>query len=176
MKEVIHSDIKFRYEEDDCFEIENSKLHSIINNKIGEIKTVEFVWYRREKDVLLFIEAKPSFSNPNNPPKKEGHGFDANIDEIYQKFICSLELYFAAILKRQNDNEICENLKTLNYKAIDIKCLLIIKGHTKIACRNIMNTLSKRLKKHMEIWKIKIGVLNDEIALQYGIINGIINT
>ena len=76
---------------DNAFEIENSKIYK----ELGEgIKSVEFV--RGIDDMLLFVEAKTTFPNPNNPSEDEPNRFLDEIENICDKFIL---LIFSCLLK-----------------------------------------------------------------------------
>ncbi|MCL2049709.1 MAG: hypothetical protein FWG87_13400 [Defluviitaleaceae bacterium] len=61
------------------------------NKKYKHVKSVEFIRGRGKK--LFFIEAKTSFANPNNTKGKDN--FRNEINEVFYKFLHSLNLYFA---------------------------------------------------------------------------------
>ena len=73
---------------DNAFHIEESEVYS----KIGEgIKSVEFI--RAVDDKLVFVEAKTTFPNPDNPSVENYKRFQAEISDVCDKFIHSLNLY-----------------------------------------------------------------------------------
>src|SRR3712207_8075410 len=111
------------FQEDRIFKIEKSKLH----NKIGDgIKVVEFLFLKDEYE-LDFIEAK---SSSPRPTKDNIIRFNEFIEEISDKFIHSFNLYYSAILKRnENYEEINNNFLKLDSSKIKLKFILVIKGH-----------------------------------------------
>ena len=75
--------------------IANNSFHiekADVYKNIGEgVRSVEFI--RAKNDMLLFVEAKLSFPNPNNPDTDNKAKFQKEIDEICEKFIHSLNLF-----------------------------------------------------------------------------------
>jgi hypothetical protein len=63
-----------------AFHIEKSNIYTKLKDSI---KTVEFI--RAKGDNLLFVEAKSSFPNPNNPESYTK--FQSEIDDICDKFV-----------------------------------------------------------------------------------------
>ncbi|MEA5003852.1 MAG: hypothetical protein VB081_10170, partial [Christensenella sp.] len=110
------------YEESHLFYVEKSSIY----NKLGNgICTIEFVLYNKH-DKVLMIEAKSSSPKPSNQ-----EDFDSFIDEIYNKFAHSVELYFSLVLNRIDDNkgEMPDVFKSTDYSIVEIKLLLVINGH-----------------------------------------------
>lgn len=97
---IKESGMEFNAAHDDSFYIEKSDLYNSFI-PLG-VKTVEFLWLKNS-EILLFIEAKSSFSNPNKV-----NDFNKNIEDICEKFTHSIDLFFAVLLKRLEDkvNEI----------------------------------------------------------------------
>lgn len=153
------------FQEDEVFKIEMSTLH----NKIGSgIKVVEFVLLRNNNE-LNFIEAKSSSPRPtsNNIIR-----FNEFIDEISDKFIHSFNLFYSAILRRNNDyDEISSKFFQLDNSKTKFKFILVIKGHDIEWLLPISEALKKKLSYQNIIWKSEVIVMNDNIANKYNLIN-----
>lgn len=152
------------FEEDKIFQIEKSKLQKKIGNGI---KVVEFIFLRNENE-LNFIEAK---SSSPRPTKQNVIRFNEFIDEISDKFIHSFNLFYSAILKRNNDNgEINNTFFELDNSKIKLKFILVIKGHDLKWLLPISDALNKKLSYQNTIWKSEVIVMNDTIAYKYNLI------
>lgn len=156
------------FQEDRIFKIEKSKLH----NKIGDgIKVVEFLLLKDEYE-LDFIEAK---SSSPRPTKDNIIRFNEFIEEISDKFIHSFNLYYSAILKRnENYGEINNNFLKLDSSKIKLKFILVIKGHEIEWLLPISDALKKKLSYHNTIWKSEVIVMNDKIAKKYNLVKEVI--
>lgn len=84
------------FEENKLFKIEHSALHKSLKDgfKIVEIITL------LSNNSIAFVEAKSSFARYENIDH-----FEKDIDEIYQKFTTSIDLYFSTLMKRRLDNQ-----------------------------------------------------------------------
>lgn len=80
----------FSWDEADCLRIEKSETYTHLGSGV---KICEFV--ANDSGVILFVEAKSSFSSPANPGD-----FAANIEEICDKFRDSLLLFAGMLLGR----------------------------------------------------------------------------
>ena len=69
-------------------DIEESAAYASIG---GCVKSVEFI--RAIDDKLVFVEAKTTFPNPDNPSAGNDERFQAEINYVCDKFIHSLNLY-----------------------------------------------------------------------------------
>ena len=63
----------------------------LLTLKYNQAYTVEFV--RVTENRLLFVEAKTSFANTNNPAEGNFVKFQSEIDQIYEKLMHSLNMY-----------------------------------------------------------------------------------
>lgn len=165
MVEINESNMVFgEFEEDKVFQIEKSKIH----NKIGNgIKVVEFILLKNTNE-LNFIEAK---SSSPRPTKDNLIRFDEFIGEISDKFIHSFNLYYSAILKRnENYLEINNNFFQLDNSYLKLKFILVIKNHEIDWLMPISEALKKNLSYHNTIWKSEIVVINEEIAKKHQLI------
>lgn len=165
MVEINESNMVFgEFEEDKIFQIEKS----IIHNKIGNgIKVVEFILLKNMNE-LNFIEAK---SSSPRPTKDNIIRFDEFIGEISDKFIHSFNLYYSAILKRnENYSEINNNFFQLDNSNLKLKFILVIKNHEIDWLMPISEALKKNLSYHNTIWKSEIVVINEEIAKKHQLI------
>lgn len=171
MKIITESEMNFgEYKEENLFEIEKSDLLK----SLGEgIKTVEFILLHRERNII-FLEAKKSCPNQNNmyDTLEKERKFEEYYSSITQKFTESLQVYFAAILNRCGDkNEIGNNLQNIeNYKDRDILFVLVIKNANISWLSGVKAILENKLLSLCKIWKIKVLVLNYELAQKKGLI------
>lgn len=172
MKTITESEMDFgRYEEENLFEIENSQ----ILKSLGEgIKTVEFILLRRDKNII-FLEAKKSCPNENNmhntPEKKKK--FEDYYSSITQKFTESLQVYLAAVLNRYEEpSEVGDNLRRIeNYREKEMLFVLVVKNADISWLSGPKAILENRLLSLRKIWKIKVLVLNYELAKKKGLIS-----
>lgn len=151
------------YNATDLFKIEKSKIYKSIGDYIC---TVDFILYKPKCDILM-IEAKSSSPRPDNKGD-----FDTFVDEIYKKFTHSIDLYFAVLIGRLNDNnkEIPDNFRNADYAAANIKLLLVINGHKKEWLPPINEALKRKLNAQIKIWRLKVITINHEIAKEYGLL------
>lgn len=151
---------------DNVFHIEKSPAYARLG---GDVKSVEFV--RAKDNKLLFIEAKSSFPNPNNPapnPDKEDKTgdelFQEEISDICDKFTHSLNLYSAV------DVGVTEDGFPPDYKPSDkvsLMFILVINGFDRSWCDEIEKALTNRMRDSIcisKIWKPEVFVINDEAA------------
>jgi hypothetical protein len=140
---------------EDVFQIE--KTH--INASLGS-RSVEFVLFHNEND-LLFVEAKSSAPKPEHQ-----ENFDLYIEKISEKFQHSINTFFALILKRLDDskNELPFTFRKIDYSEIEIILLLVIKGHKAHWLQPIYTALMHRLKRFIKTFRLKMSVINDEMA------------
>jgi len=73
---------------ENTFHIEEAAAYDKLRD--DKIRSVEFI--RIKNDKLLFIEAKTTFPNPDNPSEENKIKYQAEINEICEKFIHSLNL------------------------------------------------------------------------------------
>lgn len=118
---------------------------------------------------LSFVEAK---SSSPKPEPANNTNFDEFIEEIRNKFLHSLNLYYAAILRRHEKiADIPTDFQNLNNEDISIKLVLVIKGHQFAWLAPIREALCRALIPYESIWHFDIAVINDEMALKYGLIS-----
>jgi len=151
------------YEKSNVFFIEESFVYKSMGDNFC---TIEFI-LRHKSDEILLIEAKSSSPKPGN---KED--FDSFIDEIYQKFTHSMDLYFSLVLKRLGDpnNDMPEYFKTTDYSAVKIKLLFVINGHKIEWLAPIADALRDKLKRQIKTWDLGFVVINHEQANEYGLL------
>ncbi|MDR2466667.1 MAG: hypothetical protein LBD35_04665 [Prevotellaceae bacterium] len=149
---------------DNTFHIERSDIYTKLKNSI---KTVEFI--RSKDDYLLFVEAKSSFPNPNNPESSEK--FQSAIDDICDKFTHSLNLY-ASIAIGAN-GQLPSDFKPA--VKVSLNFILVINNFELRWCVPIEKALINQLSKSKciaKIWKPNIFVLNNEMALKQNLTYG----
>jgi hypothetical protein len=155
------------YEESDIFHVEQSSIYK----SLGEgVCTAEFVLYR-EPDKILMIEAKSSAPRPSKEKNAENPDFDRFIDEVYSKFVHSLDLYFSLVLKRLEDRkgEMPDKFKTIDYdsKKTKLKLVLVINGHETAWLSPITAALKEKMSRQVKTFSLDIIVLNHELAFEY---------
>lgn len=140
------------------FLMEKSRLF----NRCNGVKTVEFVW-RRKTRVLCFVEAKSSSPIERADNVQEHETF---MQEICSKFMDSLDLLLAGLLERKSGHEeIPSGIKTADYQNVQIKFVLILKGHERADLLEALSIdLEKRLAASRSIWGSQILVLNEQMA------------
>jgi hypothetical protein len=155
--------------------IANNAFHiekSLVYTRLGDrIKSVEFV--RAKDNKLLFVEAKSSFPNPNNPTPNPDKGnktcrelFHEEILDICDKFTHSLNLYSAV------DVGITDDGFPPDYKPSDkvsLVFILVINGFDKSWCDEIEMALTNQMRESIcmsKIWKPEVFVINDKTAAE----------
>lgn len=167
---IIESGMTFGpYLEGQCFYIEKSAIYAVIQEYV---KMAEFLLLRESKgkQVVWIVEAKSSTPRPESQPN-----FDKFIAEIREKLINAFSLGWASCLKRhqQAEAELPENFKTLNLSQIDVKFVLVIKGHQEAWLPPLQDALKKALDSTVKSWAFaptSVAVLNDVLAEEYGLI------
>ncbi|MFM9384842.1 hypothetical protein [Pseudomonas sp. UV AK001] len=153
------------YSEDKCFQIESSPLLK----KLGKgLKATEFVLLRDSSNntqAAWFIEAKSS------APKEHA----IYVEEIRQKFTNSVQLTFAACLKRHRDTEefLPLEFRNLDLEKCSVKCVLVIRNFRKEWIAPLQESLNKEmtsLVKTMGLSPTSVVVINDEKARELNLI------
>lgn len=143
---------------DKAFRIEKSTLYT----NLGEgIKSVEFI--RIKEDNLLFVEARTSFPDPNNPDAGNLTKFHSQIEDICEKFLHSLNL-FSSVKVRVAENTLPEDF--ILPERISLVFILVLKSHDLRGCRRIKAKINSSLPPYLkEIWKPKVYVINHQTAI-----------
>ena len=154
------------FEDEKIFQIETSPLFT----RLGKgLKIAEFVLLRdfpAKPREAWFIEAK------SNAPLQHA----VFVEEIRQKFTNSVQLTFAACLKRhgQAEEHLSEAFVNLNLETCTLKCVLVINKFPKAwmpALRDSLNKAMSSLTKTMGFKPGSIIVINDEMARAHNLIN-----
>jgi len=147
---------------DNAFYIERSRLYKSLGDGV---RSVEFV--RCIDDMLLFVEAKTTFPNPDNPSEENLARFQTEIEDICDKFIHSLNL-FSSIKIGIAEDSFSGDL-VLPEKA-SLKFVLVIKNHEIKWCKNIKKALYDAMPLYLKmIWKPDIFVINHKGAISYNL-------
>jgi len=148
---------------DNAFAIEDSKIYKGLG---AGIKSVEFV--RVIDDMLLFVEAKTTFPNPNNPSEDEPNRFQVEVGDICDKFIHSLNLYLSIEVGVAENVQECDINKPDN---VTIMLVLVIKKHELDWCKPVKVELDRVLPPYFKkIWKPRILVVNHEEAVNLSLV------
>jgi len=158
---ITESDMDFIAE--NTFHIEKSKLYT----NLGEgVRSVEFV--RVKNDNLLFVEAKTTFPNPDNPSVDNSARFQSEIDDVCDKFIHSLNLFSSVKVGLAED--VFDSSFVLPEK-VSLVFILVIKTHEFKWCNKIKGTLMATLPLYLKrIWKPKVYVINQEVAAKLNLV------
>ena len=175
IKTVRHSGMKFI--DDNAFHIENSPTYTRLKEE-KSIKSVELILSKGNK--LLFIEAKSSFPNPNNPMPNPDKGyktgselFREEIKNICDKFIHPLNLY-SAIKIGVAEGEFPQEYNPS--KKVSLVFVLVIRCFERPWCSYIERALKNRIFESIcieKIWKPEVHVLNHEAAIQRNLTAGL---
>ena len=143
---------------DNVYHIERSEIYS----NLGEgIKTVEFV--RAKGDNLLFVEARTTFPNPNNPDISNSERFLSELRDICDKFVHSLNLFSAIEIGVLHDDA----ERMILQENVALVFVLVVKNHEFEWCRPIERELVAFLPRYIKrIWKPVVYVINHETAVR----------
>ena len=159
MNSFVESDMTFGpFRDETVFLIEKSRMLRACTG----VMTVEFIWHRK-KNVLCFVEAKSS--SPINHKGNEEE-YNTFLQEISTKFSHSIDLFLSGLLERRTGHdEIHPRIKSANYKQIQFKFILILKGHER---EDLLKGLEKDLEDRMtalrSMWGAQLLVLNEQMA------------
>ena len=147
---------------DNAFPIEKSALYK----KTGEgVKSVEFV--RAIDDRLVFVEARSSFANPNNPSAENLAKYQKEVDDICNKFIHSLSL-FSSVKVGVAEDALPDDF--VLPPSVSLSFILVIKHHEQKWCNRIKTALLDVMPTYIKaIWKPTIFVINHETAIKYNL-------
>lgn len=167
---IIESGMTFGpYPEGQCFYIEKSNIYAAIQE---HVQMAEFLLLRtsNEKPVIWIVEAKSSTPHPETQPK-----FDDFIVEIREKLINAFSLGWASCLKRHQHakSELPEDFKTLNLSQVEVKFILVIKGHHDEWLPPLQDALGIALRSTVKTWAFaptSVVVINDTLAQQHGLV------
>ena len=171
MKTIHESGIDFGpYQEENLFPIETSKLYAALGDGL---KTTEFVL--RQNRNVIFVEAKTNAPNPENRDSstEKRRRFEQFYTEVPDKFVDSLGVYTAALLKRYADiSEIGANLRPSDLAdAKIIFALIITNPAAQIDWLPPMKAeLEHRLSRWLKIWNVEVVVCNQELARRFGLL------
>jgi hypothetical protein len=147
---------------DNTFHIEKSDIYTKLKDSI---KTVEFI--RAKENKLLFMEAKSSFPNPNNP--ESSAKFQSEIEDICNKFIHSLNLY-ASIAIGVNIQPLPDFQPAIK---VSLNFVLVFNNFEQKWCAPVEKALTNQLLKSeciAKIWKPTVLVINHKTAKEQNLI------
>lgn len=160
-----------KFDESKLFYIEASKVYKELGTGI---KTVEFI-LKHNEDSIIFLEAKktcPNVANRYESVDKE-QKFEDYYKSITEKFISSLQVYLATVLKKDRDiSEVGKDLQSAdNIRDNEMKFVLVVKNAKKESwLAGPLAELKNRLLQVRKIWGVKVIVLNEELAKEYKLI------
>lgn len=170
---INESDMEFgTFQKEKVFRMEDSRLQ----HSFGEgVKTVEFVLLK-DRDKLLFVEAKKSCPNRDNRYENKGktEKFEGYFSDISDKFVDSLQMMLNIFLDRRTVNldEVGSHITDEKiYSILKFRFVLVVKNAVDIAwLAGPKEELEARLLRWKKLWNIEVIVLNEELAVRYGIV------
>ena len=153
-----------KFDESKLFYIEASKVYKELGTGI---KTVEFI-LKHNEDSIIFLEAKKTCPNVAKEQK-----FEDYYKSITEKFISSLQVYLATVLKKDRDiSEVGKDLQSAdNIRDNEMKFVLVVKNAKNESwLAGPLAELKNRLLQVRKIWGVKVLVLNEELAKEYKLI------
>ncbi|TYL46649.1 hypothetical protein [Marinomonas sp. IMCC 4694] len=165
MIEIPESGVIFGpFNEDYLYQIEKS------TNLPRNAQLVEFIWLVPDRNALLLVEAKSSFSQPVNDVD-----FSKNINEIYNKLVDSLIILVSSHLRRLETihNELPQPFKNIDWSSISIHLRLVIPTFQTDWLAPISDKLREKLKHILAAFGISaqnVMVLNKELADKQGLL------
>ena len=122
----------------------------------------------------MFVEAKKSCPNPKNKEesKEKTKKFEKYFCDITDKFCDSFQVYLASILGRYGDiSEIGGSIRDVDdFKKLEVNFVLVVKTAQLDWLAAPKAILEEKLFALRKIWNIKVLVLNEEMAIKYGMI------
>lgn len=165
MIEIAESGVIFGpFEEGSVFQIEKSE------HLPTHVKPVEFAFVSPKNSALVLVEAKSSFSRPENKTD-----FDKNIQEIYQKLVDSLTVLISTKVGRHDEisNELPVLIRELEWGSLPIYLRLVIPTFQDSWLVPITDALRIRLKHFLAslgVSELNFQVLNQRLATQQGLL------
>ena len=165
MASVIPDQSGMNFIAENTFHIEDSISYANIHDK--GVRSVEFVRIKNDA-MLLFIEAKSSFPNPNNPSEENSVKFQNEISEVCEKFKHSLNLFSSIRIgvtkETLPDDFIVPETVTLVF-------VLVVRNHELKWCKPIKGEIETMLPHYLKmIWNPTVLVINQEEAAEQGLI------
>jgi hypothetical protein len=160
-----------------AFRIEKSCLYQAMSGDGSGVKVAEMLLLRGSSEdrtpAIWIIEAKQSFPRPTSRAD-----FEKNVERIRCKLADSLSLFFAMRLGRHADAlaELPDQFQAVDPGAVDIKLVLIVKGHREKWLPPLNDMLNKALRPLVRVWGLKptaVTVTNDDGALRHGLISAV---
>jgi len=163
MDNVIITESGMDFIADNTFYIEKSSLYTDLGDGV---RSVEFI---RVKDGnLLFVEAKTTFPNPNNPSADNYSKFQSEISDICDKFTHSLNL-FSSVEVGVAKNGFADDF--VLPEKISLVFILVVKNHEFEWCKPIKGKFIAALPTYLKkIWKPEVYVINRKTAAEQGLI------
>jgi hypothetical protein len=163
MTKIIPNQSGMDFVADNAFHIEESSLYK----KIGDgVRSVELI--RIKDNMLVFVEAKTTFPNPDNPSEENFARFQSEIYEVCEKFIHSLNLLSSVevgVTEEKYPDDFTVPAK------ISLVFMLVIKNHKFKWCKRIKSKLEAELPRYLKsIWKPMVYVINQDIAVKQGLV------
>jgi hypothetical protein len=166
IERFLESKMVFSLDDEYSIRIEKSETYKTLGKGV---KVCEFV--SNNSGVIVFVEAKHSFSNPENPGD-----FTADVDAIYEKFLNSLLLYAGLLIGRpyRSIDRVPEHLGLEKTRGAKYRCYLILHGHKDEWLVAVDEALDMRFAVIKRCFAVdSIRTINERMALKHGLIQKI---
>ena len=157
------------FPEGHCFHIEKSNCYAAIQKNV---KMAEFLLIppNKSEPVIYVVEAKSSSPKPETQPN-----FEEFVDSTRDKFVNAFSLGFACRLSRhpEAEAELPDGFKNLDLSTVNVKFVLVIKGHKDEWLQPLQDALGLRLRSITKTWRLSplsVAVMNEVHAQQRGLI------
>ena len=152
---------------EDTYRIEKEPY---VQKSLPGMTCCEFITLNSDKD-LVFVEAKTSFSNPDN--KKD---YNKNFDEIFDKVKDSISVFNSLLLRHQGLDEwgrIPNHLREIDLTNVIYKIYIVIKKHKDEWLVPLQNDAPSKFKTILHMWNIpqkNLKLINEDMARQLHLI------
>jgi len=155
-----------KFDEANCFHIEESKIYSCLKGK--GYKSVEFVLRLPDRNELLFVEGKTSLPSEQNIER-----FHEEIANISRKFMDSVLLTIGIWFGEHNAKvAVPENGETFFTYGTQIIFVLVIKNRTWDGLSYIAECILQKLRCEHRLMRFKVLVLREEDAIKRKLVIG----
>ncbi len=160
MKTMAESGLEFEFEDSNCLDLE--KCDTYVDIKSKSIKMCEFVFIKNGS--IIFLEAKSSFSRPEN-----AENFEKNISDIVSKMHNAVSLFSGISLKRPYSKPTTLPKNLILNGGESVYCILIVTGFEDEWLIPIQDALRIKLSALSKTFSIaNVLAINEKTAISRG--------